>query len=427
MSGQARVSVIIILSLFSALSMGATRAEFPFLLGVSQGADEAVPIMEELGIKWGRSAVMLKEVMPELADPLPSLDKVRGNAARVDEFIKAADWEAVDAKMRYRLDHGITPIVSVGHGWHSAYASYQGQEAHPDHLGRDHYLAYMYLYTRATVERYDGDGHLDAPGIVIRLWQTENELNQAALTAGGGWRKPAWLGGLLNSAWSDWEFVTEVMAILYEAVHDADPEAMTMMNFHTDIHPKLNRLFNQPDWMEAVADWKDHMDIVGFDAYPNYYVADPGRSEVIGERTRTIKSIVGDKPVIIVEIDYPNAPDIRGFSPEKQAQFLRQSYDAARAAGVDGYMKFRVIDPKDNPVVITEKDLKNLDKIVPWYEEGKVGSVEFGHEYIAGYVQNHFLDVLKSVEGHWGVIGPNGQKLPAYDVLKEIIKENEAN
>ena len=394
-----------------------------FMLGISQGAPEAVPVMKELGIKWGRTSISIKEVMPELVPPLITLAEAKSDPGLVDKFIREANWSVADQKIRLRLDNGITPIVLVGSGWHNSYTIFKGKEAWPDRIGRDHYLAYMYLYVRAVVERYDGDGYLDAPGIVIKIWQTENELNQAGLTAGWGWRKPAWFSGL-NSAWADWEFLTKLLDTLNQAVHDADREAMTCMNFHTDIQPGLNRLFHTPDWEQSLKDWHDLMDIVAFDAYPNYYSADPLCADVIGDRVRTIKNIVGDKPVIIMEVDYPYGPSKRNFTPEKQALFLRQSYDSARAAGVEGYFKFRVVDPDQKIKTITEKDLLNIDKIIPWWEEGRVWRLLLWAIPRAGYVQNHFLDVMKSVEGHWGVIDQDGHKMPAYYVLEEIVNEH---
>jgi hypothetical protein len=172
-----------------------------------------------------------------------------------------------------------------------------------------------------------------------------------------------------------------------------------------------------------VADWKDLMDVIAFDAYPNYYSALPVRADAVGERVRTIRALVGDRPIVIMEIDYPYGPASRGFSPERQAEFLRGSYDAARAEGAAGYFKFRVVDDDAEKywnIELTPEDLANLAMIGPLYEQGKVSRILWWALPRAGYVRDHFLDALKSVEGHWGVIGRDGEKLPAYYVLQDI-------
>jgi len=395
-----------------------------FVLGVSQGSDQAVPVMAELGIEWGRVSIAWKDLYPEIEKPFPQLSEVFGNALAVEHFSRGADWSEVDRRLRLRLDNGITPIPIVGSGWHSSYPMYKGKKAHPEAIGEDHYLAFVYLCTRASVERYDGDGYMDAPGIVIKVWQTENELNQAGLTAGWGWRDPTWLKGL-NSCWNDWDFLTRLMELLYQAAHHADPEAITYMNFHTDIHPRLNRMLRQPDWETAVVRWKDYMDIIGFDAYPNYYTPEPVRGDLVAERARRIAELAPGKKVWVIETDYPYAPLLRGFTPEKQAEFLRESYESCRAAGVDGYFKFRVVDDRAFAVDITERDLENLEKVVPLYQEGRVWRLLLWALPRAYYVKNHFLDVMKSVEGNWGVVGHDGKELPAYAVLESMVEEND--
>jgi hypothetical protein len=422
MSKYLPVGIIVIGLLFFSVPVSAAD---DFLLGVSQGAEEAVPYLRELGIHWGRMSISWKDVMPEVSDPLLSLDEVLDNDDMVEELALKTDWSEIDRLIRYRLDNGVQPIPTVGCGWHNSYPDYHGKPAHPQQIGKDHYLAYMYLYVRTVVERYDGDGYLDADGIRIKLWQTENELNQAGLTAGWGWRKPTWMKGL-TSCWADWDFLTELLGLLYRAVKDADPQARTYMNFHTDIPDRVSRLFSTPAWTDAVAQWQELMDIIGFDAYPNYYTADSVRGELVGERVRIIKSIVPDKPVIVVETDYPYGPSIRGFTPEKQAQYLRTSFDSARQAGADGYMTFRVMDDnagKYDPL-ITEKDLRNLDRIVPWWEQGKVFRLLVWAIPRAGYIKGHFLGVLQAIEDEWGYVDHQGNKLPAYQVMKEIVQES---
>jgi len=400
------------------------RGAGEFIFGICQGDERALPYLIDLGIKWARVNISWKEVMPELKAPLLTLKHLQAHPEElVEELSQKTDWSKIDHKLKILLENHIQPVPIVGHGYRWNYSRYQGKSAHPDRIGRDQYLAYMYLYTRAVVERYDGDGYLDAPGIRIKIWQIENELNQAGLTAGWGWREPEWIAGLF-SAWANWDFLTRLLQTLHQAVKDADPQAKTFMNFHTDIPPKLSRFLRDPDWLEAIDRWKDYMEIIAFDAYPNYYSPEPVRGEEIAKRIEQIREIVGNKPIIIAEIDYPSGPVERGFTPEKQAEFLKASYQSARKAGASGYFKLAITGPDSHPVKITEKDLKVLKKIIPWWEQEKVGRLFFWALFHSGYIKNHFLEVIKSVEGYWGVVSPEGEKKPGYFVLKELAQKS---
>ncbi len=396
-----------------------------FVLGVSQGDEKAVPYLQELGLGWNRIGIPLRALTPELIEPGLRPSDVMGNAARVRALARRVDWSATDERMRSLIRRGIRPVPIVGHGYKQFYARINGEDAYPDRIGRDHYLAQMYWSVRATVERYDGDGVDDADGIVIKVWQLENELNQAGLTAAWGWREPSWLGGL-SSAWNDWGFLTRLLDTLHRAVKDADPEALTFMNFHTDVPDDISRLMGARPWLDAVKEWKGRMEIIGFDAYPNYYAADPVRGDVVGERTRLIKEASGGMPVWVIETDYPTGPAERGFTPEKQAAFLRTSYDSARAAGVSGYFKFYMIGSDTHDTAITEQDLKNLATVVPLWEGGHTFKLFTWALFHLGYVNSHFLDVVKTVEGYWGMVAPEGEPKPAFFVMQDIARENAA-
>ena len=423
------LSGLIIFLVLASGPAGAAGAPGPvphgFVLGVSQGDDKIVPYLQELGLGWKRIAIPLSRLTPELIEPGLKLSDVMGNASKVRELSRRADWAQTDRRIRSLLDDGIRPIPIVGHGYKQFHARIGGEDAFPDRIGRDHYLAQMYWSVRATVERYDGDGVDDADGIVLKVWQLENELNQAGLTAAWGWREPSWLSGL-HCAWNDWGFLTRLLDTLHRAAKDADPEALTFMNFHTDVPDNISRLMGARPWLDAVREWKGLMEIIGFDAYPNYYIADPVRGEVVGGRTLLIKEATGGMPVWVIETDYPAGPASRGFTPEKQAEFVRGSYDSARAAGADGYYKFYMIGADANDTEITDQDLKNHAVVVPLWEGGHSLRLFNWALFRLGYVNSHFLDVVKSVEGYWGMVTPEGEKKPAYNVMRDIARENAA-
>ena len=424
MKNRLSLALCLVSFLWALVADSAEKAQLPpFIFGVCDSSSLALPYLKELGIHWARTGIPVKAVRPEVREPAPTLAEVQAHPELVEKFSRETDWSAVDAQLKRMLEFGVQPIPIIGHGYRNEHATIHGQLATPDRLGREQYLGLMYLYCRAVVERYDGDGYLDAPGITIKLWQMENELNQAGLTAAWGWREPAWLPGL-RSAWNDWDFLTRLLATIHQAVKDADPEAVTFMNFHTDIPPRINHLLRQPDWTLAVRRWKDLMEVIGFDSYPNYYLAEPVRGALIGERIRQIQAAAPGKPVFLVEVDYPSGPAVRGFSEEHQAEFLRESYDAARRAGAWGYLKFSVVRSDEPPADITEKDLAALAKVVPWWEQGKSLRLLGWAVLHANYLNRHFLDVVKTVEPYWGVVTPDGKRKPGFEVLQEIAREN---
>lgn len=390
-----------------------------FVFGVSQGSETALPWLQRLGVQWTRVNVGWKHLTPTVIEPSLHLDEVRGNFERVRQLSSKIDWTPVDERLRSVLRCGIRSIVIVGHGYNSNYAGLNGHPAYPDRIGREQYLAQMYWTVRAVVERYDGDGIDDAPGIVIKIWQTENELNEAGWTAAWGWRQPVWLDGL-RSAWSDWNFLTRLLQTLHQAVKDADPEALTLMNFHTDLPAWMSRLAGERGWLQAVREWSPYMDIIGMDAYPNYFDPLPVAGEAVGKRVALIKT-VSNKPVYIIETDYPTGPAILGFLPENQAQFVRDSYQSARAAGAEGYFKFSVVSsPESHKVTITEADVARVHWIRPCLKNRRwIRLIGWALTH-TDYIHSHFLAVLQAVEGYWGVVTPDGNPNPAFEELRLI-------
>jgi len=61
---------------------------------------------------------------------------------------------------------------------------------------------------------------------------------------------------------------------------------------------------------------------------------------------------------------------------------------------------------------------------VPWWEEGRALRLLLWGIPQARYINAHFLDVVKTVEGYWGVVTPEGRKKPGFAVLQEIAQEN---
>ena len=391
-----------------------------FLFGLSQTPPDAAAIAQEVGARFLRPTLSWRVIEPTVQPTGQTVDAVRANPALVSQYLADHDWTSFDQRLGAIAAAGLVPIPIVGHGYTGTLPLRDGVPAAPDVLGREEYLARQYLFTRAVVERYDGDGVGDAPsGLRIGLWQTENELNQAFFTAIFGWRHPAYFSAL-NSAWMDSAYMTRLLQTLRLAVKDADPTALTTMNFHTDVHPGLNHYFRQPGWQDAIVLWRMEMDVVSFDAYPNYYRATPPQGSIVGARAREVASLTCGHPVVVMETGYPSGPAEEGFDEAKQAAFLRDAFDSSVAAGVRGFLVFGARTSESHTASITPEDLAALEQLAGWFESGDaVGLLQYAFANL-DYVQGHLVEVVQAVEGYWGLYRADGSEKPALQVLRDV-------
>lgn len=395
--------------------------DLPFMLGLSMTRPGAVAIATDLGIRFMRPTLSWKDVEPDIHVEGTTRADVT-NAERVSEFLRTHDFHVFDERLHEMLDAGIEAIPIVGHGYATTMPSMGDVRAGPDVLGREEYLARQYLVTRATVERYDGDGIDDEPThLRVRIWQTENELNQAFLAAMLGQRDPTRLDAL-SSLWRRWDFLTELLETLRKAVLDADPTALTTQNFHTDIHEDINRSFSLPAWRDAIRMWRDQMDIVSFDAYPNYYRATPLRASVLETRTREIRELAEGRPVMLLETGYASGPSELSFNEENQGAYMRDAFDAARRAGVAGFFWFGTRTSESSDVAITSDDLVAVENIARAFDDGDVATLS---SYIleSNDGGDHLASVIGSVESYAGLVRADGSPKPAYEILRSIATE----
>jgi hypothetical protein len=413
-----------------ALSLAACRPECPdgpppveipeFMLGLSQVRGDAIAIAQDVGAGYLRPTLSWRVVEPTVTIEGLTVDGVRGDPAAITAWAAARDWSDFDARLEAIFAAGLVPVPIVGHGYTTTLPLLAGEPAAPDVLGGEEYLARQYRFTRAVVERYDGDGVDDAPsGIRIPLWQTENELNQAFFTAIFGWRNPP-LFEAFTSTWTDWAYVTRILETLRLAVKDADPTAWTTMNFHTDVHPRINHHFGDPGWFEAVQQWRELIDVVSFDAYPNYYSASPPDGAVVGDRAAAIRSVSCGKPVIVMETGYPTGPAESGYDEAQQARFLRDAFDASVAAGVRGFFWFGSHTSETHAATITPYDLAQIHLLGGFFATGDAEALLAYAFANLAYVQDQLAGVVQSVEGYWGFYRADGGEKASLATMREI-------
>jgi len=256
----------------------------------------------------------------------------------------------------------------------------QQQPFDPNIIGEQLYLAYLYRYARASVHRYKDR---------VSLWQIENELNEAYFTAVIGWRMfPPVLQS--QNSWGNWTFLTQIIETLKLAVQDeqqqqappASAPLQALHNFHTDIPEHIHELFHVPGfYLDAVADWQQYLDVVAFDAYPNYVVASPNYGSVVGQRAaniRNVSDLAATKPVMVMETGFPVAnsstpPYPVNYTDAGQSSYMTSAFKSLQAAGGTGFCVFGTW-PNSGfnapPGGYTQQDLKAINLVQGVYQTG---------------------------------------------------------
>jgi hypothetical protein len=167
-------------------------------------------------------------------------------------------------------------------------------------------------YVRQTVERYDGDGVNDVPGLLfpIKYWQLDNEADLRYTVRGDGFESPS-------------EYY-QVLKATYEAVKAADPSALLMINV-AGAGQGMERL--SIDYIRTLMALgaKDCFDVFSYHVYPTTY--DPA---IFQNYLQEIKAMIGDKPIWITETAISDQPDSKA-----QARWLVKDYVFHLAGGVE--------------------------------------------------------------------------------------------
>ncbi len=420
------VTIVVFFVMASAAGADSLLDNGGFLSGVTTKGVLTVDILDDIGANSVCFFIRWREVEPEIVNYL-TVEEVEGKPGLVDDFIRSGNWDAFDRRIQPFVDAGINVFVVVGGGFSCDIPFFEGRPATPDRLGRENYLGHVFLFASAAARRYKDK----VKGFVL-----EDELNEAALTALFGWRSPSPLTA--KSLWSDFDFLTELMESLSRAVRSEAPDALVMVNFHTDIHPnfhampspELSSIVGGKNWIESAVAWQDYMDVVALDAFPNYYTADPVYGSDLGDKVAEIKSSLPGKPVIVLSTGYSVPRDGENPSPanwteEKQNRYLSEAIESSLRAGARGFFYFDLAGQgcKPPPGGYTEQDLLALGRIGPPFRNGDltafmVAVFELGMDYIQG----RFVKVIQGAEG-FGFMRPDGSRRQAYYTIRRWYKE----
>ena len=277
------------------------------IVGVMQDMDG----ISKLGIRWERSPIPFIWGMVE---------------PQKGEYV----WREVDGCVQRRQDYNfaILPIIQPFAEWDQANWGLAPADTGPmlneKFLGRSRRKPYdMDAYRRfvfALVERYDGDGIDDMPGLKypIKYWESCNE--------------PSLQSGFYTSFRGSSEDYLEVLKATYQAVKEADPEAKVLHAGMAGKEPPMVSLFSF--WEPIFEKGSQYFDIANIHTFG-------ARAELVAPEFKKFLLKHGiDKPIWVTE-----AAEFvtRYASLEEHGQVFVKSYVICFACGVERffYNRFR--------------------------------------------------------------------------------------
>ncbi len=237
-------------------------------------------------------------------------------------------FERVDRWVKTVTEAGLTPLMMLGPwpGIHTA--------SHTDSYLPKDMPAYL-AYVRAVVERYDGDGVDDMPGLTapVRTWEVDNEpdLHNTVAPKGGGGAGPPEL-------FQTQEEYAVVLVATAATIREADPQALILSaGFYRPHTPQgkqwIAGLLEQPGVREAI-------DILSLHCY--YH------QDALDTPDRTIQAwreLLPDKGLWVTETSVPISGKQPYVSETWQGKMVAATFGAMLAGGADRVFWHTLADP----------------------------------------------------------------------------------
>jgi hypothetical protein len=169
------------------------------------------------------------------------------------------------------------------------------------------------LFLSKLVERYDGDGIDDMPGLTVPIkhWELMNEPEFQT--------NPIYFQG------TPADYV-DVLKVTYQAVKQADPDAYIVQGGMAGMMP------SSAAWWQGVFDagGDKYLDIMNMHSIGHgEHLNIPAFKELLA------RNGLQDKPIWVTEVQYQQARETQNFTNEEFAKVLARSYIFALANGVD--------------------------------------------------------------------------------------------
>jgi hypothetical protein len=188
-------------------------------------------------------------------------------------------------------------------------------------------------FVRAAVERYDGDGIADMPGLErpIQYWEVDNEPDL---------KNAPGLGRRARTGFSTPSQFADVVRLTSAAIREADPTAKVLqggIGRPSQIHgyEYMQALFKRPGFYEAV-------DIVSIHVY--HRGPDVVRLE---SAIRKAQAVAKGKPVWLTEVSVPSVGRHVWINEDWQAEMVFRTAMTAMRLGVEKVFWHTLVDPPE--------------------------------------------------------------------------------
>jgi hypothetical protein len=198
----------------------------------------------DIGIGWERASH-------------PVLDWAFAQKSAQDIIGKNYDWSVSDNYIK-KVPAGLNLVITLNVGDSRINA---GTWQFPNPQLKTEYANFV----KAAVERYDGDGINDMPGLKnpVKYWQFENEP-VSHIDRSGGKPQPNY----------DWEGFSELLKITYESVKSADSSAKVLIAGTVDAEPQRQNILDN-FWLPLIGNlngkYVDIFDIHWFSKWQDSY------------------------------------------------------------------------------------------------------------------------------------------------------------
>ncbi len=245
-------------------------------------------------------------------------DDINFSWAFVEQQPGVFDWAAWDILVTGAQNHQINLLASIGNSvpaWANGTANWR--QPPTDLYGNPQENTAWYRFVSALVERYDGDGQSDMPGLSrpIKYWEVWNEPELRQV-----WNPPDYPAHQFNGGAQDY---VRLLAVAYSAIKQADPAA-TVVGPATAQIPGFSY---DPKW--TMWDWQgfvsagglNYVDILSFHVYFDRTDWDP--SGVIELVLNAVDANRGGKPVWLTETGWEGDP--AGDHADKARNLVRSA------------------------------------------------------------------------------------------------------